>query len=414
MSYAVEIQGLSKRFRLYEEKYSSLKERLLHAGHIPFQDFWALHDVDAAFDTGLTIGMLGRNGSGKSTLLKCIAGILQPTAGQVVVRGKVAAMLELGAGFAPDLSGRDNVFLNGTLLGMSRKEIRRKFDEIVAFAELEHFIDNQVKYYSSGMVVRLGFAIAVSVEPDILLVDEVLAVGDERFQHKCFERVAQFQQEGRTIVVVSHSPDMLRGLCDQILVLEAGKVVTIAPPGEAIRAFREGLLAVGEALPPETEGSGDVVAARTRGMRQVEILSASVEYAGSGERPYVISGEALTARVNYNVRSVVEGAQFGVQVLSEDDKLLFSSHTTPEESFMLAPGNGSVAFSFDSVPLLDGRYFINVEISNAGGIVLALAEPACAFEVMNPGKSLGLIELPLRVEVAVPGSSSPVADRSVG
>ncbi|HLX78405.1 MAG TPA: ATP-binding cassette domain-containing protein, partial [Acidimicrobiales bacterium] len=148
MSYAIEIQGVSKRFRLYQEKYTSLKERFVHAGHIPYEDFWALKDVDASFETGRTIGMLGRNGSGKSTLLKCIAGILQPTSGQVVVRGKVAAMLELGAGFAADLTGRDNVFLNGTLLGMSRREIRRRFDEIVAFAELEQFIDNQVKYYS--------------------------------------------------------------------------------------------------------------------------------------------------------------------------------------------------------------------------------------------------------------------------
>ena len=242
MSYAVEIQNLSKRFRLYQEKYSSLKERVVHAGHIPYDDFWALKDVEASFEAGQTIGMLGRNGSGKSTLLKCIAGILQPSSGQVVVRGKVAAMLELGAGFSHDLSGRDNVYLNGTLLGMSRKEIRRRFDEIVAFAELEQFIDNQVKYYSSGMIVRLGFAVAISIEPDVLLVDEVLAVGDERFQQKCLERVGQLQQEGRTIVVVSHAPDMMRELCDVILVLDHGNVVAFGKPGEAIRAFREGLL----------------------------------------------------------------------------------------------------------------------------------------------------------------------------
>jgi ABC-2 type transport system ATP-binding protein len=409
VSYAVEIQNLSKRFRLYQEKYSSLKERLVHAGHIPFHDFWALKDVEASFEAGNTIGMLGRNGSGKSTLLKCIAGILQPTSGQVVVRGTVAAMLELGAGFSHDLTGRDNVFLNGTLLGMTRKEIRRRFDEIVAFAELEEFIDNQVKYYSSGMVVRLGFSVAVSMEPDILLVDEVLAVGDERFQQKCFERVQQFQNDGRTIIVVSHSPDMLRGLCDQILVLEGGHVVTIAPPGEAIRAFREGLLAVGEAVPPEIE---DAMAPHSRDLRQVEITNSVAEFAASGERPYLISGESLTVRVDYTVRNAVDGALFAIEMLTESGERLYYRQTSPEESMVLAPGPGSVSFQFDSVPLLDGRYIVNVDVRSSGGIVLALAEPACTFEVMNPGKSLGMVDLPLRVEVAVPGSSSSA--RSAG
>jgi len=156
-------------------------------------------------------------------------------------------MLELGAGFQPELSGRDNIFLNASLLGLSRREIERRFDDIVAFAELEEFIDNQVRFYSSGMYVRLGFAVAVNVEPDVLLIDEVLAVGDERFQQKCMERVHQFQTEGRTIVVVSHSADVMRQVCDRVVVLENGKVLTVAPPGEAIRAFRDCLLCRGRA-----------------------------------------------------------------------------------------------------------------------------------------------------------------------
>src|SRR5580658_3637865 len=217
---AIGIERVSKHFRLYHEKYTTLKERVLHAGRIPYEDFWALRDVEADIYAGETVGILGRNGSGKSTLLKCIAGILQPSKGQIVVRGQLAAMLELGAGFQPELSGRDNIFLNGSLLGFSRKEIARRFDAIVEFAELDQFIDNQVKYYSSGMYVRLGFAVAVNVEPDVLLVDEVLAVGDERFQQKCLERVREFQDDGRTIVVVSHSADMLRQICDEILVVE--------------------------------------------------------------------------------------------------------------------------------------------------------------------------------------------------
>jgi ABC-type polysaccharide/polyol phosphate transport system ATPase subunit len=401
MSYAVEIQHLSKRFRLYQEKYSSLKERVVHAGHIPYDEFWALHDVDAAFESGHTIGMLGRNGSGKSTLLKCVAGILQPTSGQVVVRGRIAAMLELGAGFEADLSGRDNVFLNGTLLGMSRKEIRRRFDEIVAFAELEQFIDNQVKYYSSGMVVRLGFAVAISMEPDVLLVDEVLAVGDERFQQKCLERVKRLQQEGRTIVVVSHAADMLRELCSAILVLDHGEAVSFGPPGEAIRAFREGLLEAGEASSFEVGVSAN--------HRQVEITGASVDYPGSGDRPYAVTGEPLTVHLDYLVRAPVDSAQFEIEIYSDKSGRIYLNRTGPEDSVTLAPGVGSISFRFDAIPLLDGRYTVNLAVRNAGGIVLAIADPACAFEVMNPGRSLGVVDLPMRVELSAPGE---LRDRS--
>src|SRR5271168_1328970 len=182
---------------------------------MPFTPFWALRDVSVDVNQGETFGILGRNGCGKSTLLKCVAGILKPTSGEIRVRGSLAAMLELGAGFQPDLSGRDNIFLNGSLLGLSRSDIEKRFDDIVAFAELEQFIDNQVKFYSSGMYIRLGFAVAVNVDPDLLIIDEVLAVGDERFQRKCMERIKLFQKEGRTIIFVSHSPDQVRSICDR-------------------------------------------------------------------------------------------------------------------------------------------------------------------------------------------------------
>ena len=182
---AVDVQDVSKRFRLYHEKYTSLKEKLIHIGRVPYEDLWALRDVSFEVKEGETVGILGRNGSGKSTALKCICGVLQPTTGQVVVRGKLAGLLELGAGFQQDLSGRENIYLNGSMLGLSKREVDRLFDDIVEFAELGQFIDNQVKFYSSGMYVRLGFAVAVNVDPDVLVVDEVLAVGDERF-HSMF------------------------------------------------------------------------------------------------------------------------------------------------------------------------------------------------------------------------------------
>src|SRR6202453_4872152 len=239
---AVDVRGVSKRFRLAHGRHNSLKERVIHGGRTAHEDFWALKDVSLVAREGETVGILGRNGSGKSTLLKCICGVLQPTSGEVVVRGKLAGLLELGAGFQQDLTGRENVYLNGSLLGMSKKEVDRVFDDIVDFSELEEFIDGQVKFYSSGMYVRLGFAVAVNVDPDILVVDEVLAVGDERFQRKCIERVKDFQREGRTILLVTHSPDQVRSICDRAVVLSHGDVVNEGPPGEAVRIFREGLL----------------------------------------------------------------------------------------------------------------------------------------------------------------------------
>ena len=247
--FAVDVRGVSKRFRLAHGQYNSVKERIIHGGRRKTtEDFWALTDVSLTVREGETVGILGRNGSGKSTLLKCICGVLQPTKGEVAVRGKLAGLLELGAGFQQDLTGRENIYLNGSLLGMSKREVDRVFDAIVDFSELEEFIDGPVKFYSSGMYVRLGFAVAVNMDPDLLVIDEVLAVGDERFQRKCIDRVMQFQKEGRTILLVTHSADTVRSICDRGVVLSHGHLVAEGDPAEATRIFRERLMAEGSGM----------------------------------------------------------------------------------------------------------------------------------------------------------------------
>jgi len=223
----VEISDVSKRFVIRKEK--SLKERLVNFGrsNLHKEDFWALRDVNLTIDAGTTVGLVGPNGSGKSTLLKTIGGIIQPTTGDVRLRGRLAALLELGAGFHPDLTGRENVFLNAALLGLSRQQTEKYFDAIVDFSGIEPFIDTQVKFYSSGMYVRLAFAVAVHVDPDVLLVDEVLAVGDEPFQRKCLDRIRAFQHEGRTIILVTHSLETVAEMCDRAVVLERGRVLAV-------------------------------------------------------------------------------------------------------------------------------------------------------------------------------------------
>ena len=230
--------GVGKRFLLHHKRATSLKERLLLHRQSSAEGFWALRDVDLEIGAGQTVGLIGPNGSGKSTLLKVLSGILAPTTGTVAVRGRIASLLELGAGFNGELTGRENVYLNAAILGLRRRETERHFDEIVAFAELEPFIDNQVKHYSSGQYVRLGFAVAVHVSPDILLVDEVLAVGDESFQRKCLNKISEFQQRGCTILFVTHALDLIPRICSRGVVLDHGRVLHDGDPVEAAERLR--------------------------------------------------------------------------------------------------------------------------------------------------------------------------------
>jgi len=397
---SVDVVNVSKKFRLYDEKFQSLKERFLHVGKTTHEDFLALKDVNFSVIEGETVGILGRNGSGKSTLLKCISGILQPTTGEIRVRGHLAALLELGAGFQPELSGRDNIFLNAALLGLSQKEMEKRFDDIVAFAELEQFIDNQVKFYSSGMYVRLGFAVAVNVNPDVLVIDEVLAVGDENFQRKCMERIKTFQTEGRTILFVTHAADMVRLICDRAVVLAHGNVLTVGTPGKAIRVFREHLLEqdgmVAEAhLEPDPSGATPAVTGR-----RVLISSVETEHPGTGLRNYLESREPLTLHVAFETVEATPDVVFAVAVYDVAGNLLFRTDTEIlGVHFDAALGSGRVDFEFESVPLMDGTFFVSVGAQSGGGVVYDWKEQAATFEVMNPGRSVGVVSLPVHAEI---------------
>ncbi len=236
---AVEVNGVSKKFRLYKERNQSLKSAIMRRRVSVHEDFWALKDVDFSIPQGKTFGLVGDNGSGKSTLLKCLAKILYPDEGSIKMNGRVAALLEVGSGFHPELSGRENVFLNGSILGMSRREITAKFDEIVDFSGVREFIDQPVKNYSSGMYVRLGFSVAINVDPDILLVDEVLAVGDETFQARCMAKFAEFRDEGRTVVIVSHALGTMKEMCDEVAWLRSGELMGVGKPEDVIEKYRD-------------------------------------------------------------------------------------------------------------------------------------------------------------------------------
>lgn len=409
MRAAIEIDDVSKHFRLYHEKYTSLKERVIHLNKIPFEEFWALKNISFSVNEGETVGLLGHNGSGKSTLLKCIAAILQPTSGEIRVRGRVASMLELGAGFHPELSGRENIYLNAALLGVAKRDIDLRFDDIVDFSELGPFIDNQVRYYSSGMYTRLGFAVAVNVDPDVLLVDEVLAVGDESFQRKCFDKVEEFQSEGRTIVFVSHSPDIVRRVCNRVFVLDHGLVVGEGPAPEAISILREyqakgsGLASMIDSMGSKNkvevvENASDGVGAGGSDGR-VNVSQISVSFPATPAAGHLRPGDPLTVKVGYSSAGSVPGVTVGIQLFDQKGDLVFG---TDSDLMGLEPlevsGEGELEFSFASVSVGDGLFSVSVGFTSAlDQHIYDWQNQDLAFKVISNGKSNGYMKIEPRL-----------------
>jgi ABC-type polysaccharide/polyol phosphate transport system ATPase subunit len=237
MSISVELINISKKFNLYHDRTPTLKERVIFWNRQKTEEYWALKNVNLKISKGKTVGLIGRNGSGKSTLLKIISKILYPSSGELIINGRISTLLELGAGFHPDFTGRENIFLNSSILGLSRKQTEKRLNEIIQFAELEEFIDNPVRNYSSGMYMRLGFSVAVHVEPDILLVDEVLAVGDLSFQKKCLEKINEFRAKGKTIIFVTHDMSLVQRICDEVVWLENGVIIANEKSREVVNSY---------------------------------------------------------------------------------------------------------------------------------------------------------------------------------
>jgi ABC-2 type transport system ATP-binding protein len=404
---AIVVDNVSKHFRLNTDRAYSVKERVLKLGRTTHENFWALRDISLTVDEGETVGILGHNGSGKSTLLKCIAGILKPSAGTVRQKGRIASLLELGAGFHPDLTGRENVYINASFLGIPRREIEKHFDDIVGFAELEHFIDHQVKFYSSGMYVRLGFAVAINVDPDILLVDEVLAVGDEVFQKKCLDRIEQIQQEGKTILFVTHGADLARKICDRVVVLDHGLMVANGVPGESIRIFREYLH--GHLTDADPEPSPDNVRNLTHDPR-IRITSVALEHPGQPDRRYLYAGEPLTIRVAVHATERVVDPVLGFEVRDTAGEVLFATDTDMLGS-ALPPIQGSVeiAIAVGGIPLLDGAFPISIQLKDRhDGRLLDFREGQDMFEVVNPTKAGGSVLFPVTIETVQPADQTAV------
>lgn len=399
MTTVIDIQQVSKRFVIRKEK--SLKERLVNFGrsNAHKEDFWALSDVDLQIESGTTVGLIGPNGSGKSTLLKTIGGIIQPTRGQVMLRGRLAALLELGAGFHPDLTGRENVYLNASILGLTRQETDRHFDAIVDFSGIEKFIDTQVKFYSSGMYVRLAFAVAVHVDPDILLVDEVLAVGDEPFQRKCLERIRSFQHEGRTIVLVTHGLDQVAEFCDRAVVLEHGRMSADGAPRDALRVLRSDFEQTRKDE-IEKRQAADESAARLPRARFTGIALQSTS--GATGSPVLRTGEGLTVAVEVQAESpLAEGWELGVGIATPLGTVLYGTNTrllgTPMPTLT---GTGRYEFHLGSLPLGEGEYLVQTSLSTQTGTEVHGVPEAAHFTVEADRISQGPLFTPVTFQAS--------------
>lgn len=392
----VEVVDLSKRFVIRKEK--SLKERLLNFGrsNLHKEDFWALRDVSLTIEAGTTVGLIGHNGSGKSTLLKAIGGILQPTTGTVRARGRTAALLELGAGFHPDLTGRENVYLNAAILGLTQKETDGLFDAIVDFSGIEQFIDTQVKFYSSGMYVRLAFAVAVHVDPDLLLVDEVLAVGDEPFQRKCMERINEFQVEGRTIVLVTHSMSQVGELCDRAIVLEHGHVLADDSPDVAMRVLRENFEAARIADERRHEEKAAAAAAEVAPPPPAaEVAGVRMLDASGAEVSEITTGDDLRIVVTYRSAEPLHDWRAGVRIDTTLGQVIYGTNTE-FAGVELPPlhGDREVAFAVSGVNLNAGQYYVAGAIGHRDGTPIhQMAQGALLTVHAATGRSFGLIDL---------------------
>jgi ABC-type polysaccharide/polyol phosphate transport system ATPase subunit len=416
---AVDLTKVYRRF-LHRNQFRTLKSALLSRSLIsdlrPDQTFTALDSVSFEVPRGSTFGVIGENGSGKSTLLKLMAGITRPTRGTIAVSGRISALIELGAGFHPEISGSENVAINGIMLGLTRREVAERFDEIVAFAELERFIDAPVKTYSSGMYMRLGFSVAIHVDPDVLLIDEVLAVGDEAFTRKCLDKIGEFRRRGKTIVLVTHSLGLVEKMCDDVLWLRRAKVADRGDPKRVVDAYLTYVAGGEEALLARDHAQGAAAAAQVEaaaaepapekregrwGSREVEITAVRLLDDRGQQRHVYTPGERLTIALDVSARAPVDDFVFGVGIFTADGVSVYGTNTHLED-FVPArvDGAGEVRLHLDELRLVEGTYLLDVAVHRRDGTPYDYHRGLYSFRVKSRIKDVGVYRPPHRWEFA--------------
>ncbi len=405
MDPIIRFENVSKRFVFSPEKPQTILETVTSAfrrksdvGQMGF--LWALRDVSFDVMPGQCVGLVGRNGSGKSTALKLTTGIFRPTNGRVIIGGRVSALLELGAGFHPDLTGRENIFLNGSLLGLSKAYIESKFDDIVAFSELSDFIDMPVKHYSSGMYMRLGFSVSIHVDPEILIIDEILAVGDSLFQIKCIDRIYEMKERGVTILLVSHNLEMMRRLSTNLVWLEKGEMQAVGPTEEVAELYA----ASGHVAEPSSKLWLQNKDFERFGNGEVEITAVHMYDAQNQERNEFQTGQPLIVEMHYIAHRPVEDPEFGLAIHTQDGVVITSPNNRQAQMNMgTIMGEGVVRYRIDKLPLLPAKYTMTVAVHDSRmSFTYDYHKEAYPFRVMVGGTEAywGIVDIPATWSIA--------------
>jgi ABC-type polysaccharide/polyol phosphate transport system ATPase subunit len=380
-------ENVSRRFRVYPQRHVTLKEAIVRRRHLRPVDVWALKDVSFRIEPGESVGFMGRNGSGKTTLLRLIAGVFRPTSGRLAVAGQIGSLLELGAGFHQDFTGRDNIYLSASIYGLKKDEVDRRFDDIVEFSELERFIDLPIRTYSAGMHMRLGFSIAVNVDAEVLLLDEVFAVGDEAFQRKCIDRILAFREQGKTIAFVSHSAAALERMCDRALLLSHGEILFDGETGEAIRRYQE--LLAGEENPAERAAG-----LREWGSGEAKVTDVRLVGADGEPRESFSAGDPLVLHIGVESHEDVPPAALAVELRDAAGALLGESGRALGDLGWDGTGRVEVRFEIERLPLAEGRFQFNLTLmDHTGGRRYHSMEKAVEFTVLPQGESRGFFML---------------------
>lgn len=417
-SNAIEVKNVKKKFRVYFDKGNQLKERLLFRSRNRYEDRWVLNGISFNVKKGEAVGLIGHNGCGKSTTLKLLTRIMYPTEGSIELSGRVSSLIELGAGFHPDMSGRENIYTNASIFGLSKKEIDERMDDIVEFSEMEQFLDNPVRTYSSGMYMRLAFSVAINVNADILLIDEILAVGDINFQAKCFNKLKEIKAQGTTIVIVSHSLGQIEQICDRTIWLDGGKIKADGKPRDVHPEYmdfmgqKRQVIAEKENARKE-EKSGKKAGERTDDesdsaqeekkrwgngharINQVRMLDAN----GKSQSAFA-TGSPITIEMDYSVKEKVEDAVFGIGIFNQNGQQVYGTNTRIDQMDEFAlEKDGTMRVALDSVNLLPGIYLLDIAIESQVGIPVDYFREAYTFEMYSQVGDVGIVRLDHQWEI---------------